>query len=179
MILDQAQFESRAERIQVLLSDVDGVLTDGKLIYSSDGHESKAFHVRDGLAIKLWRQCDFSFGLITARESECVARRGDELGVDFLLQKRSDKLKAIREITQSLGLALENVCYIGDDLHDLAAIEAVGLGATDADAAPEIQAAAVFQTQQNGGGGALRELVELLLKTKGLWNTLLSSFSNG
>ena len=166
----------RAQTIRLLLSDVDGVLTDGKLIYSGSEVETKEFHVRDGLAVKLWRSCGFQFGFVTARTSDMVARRADELQIDYLVQGRAKKLEAIEEIAAENNIGLKDVAYIGDDLHDLQAIQQVGFGATVADAATEVAEAADFQTKSAGGMGALRELIEFLLKAKEKWEEAIQPF---
>lgn len=167
----------KCESIELLLSDVDGVLTDGRLIYGSDGAEIKEFHVRDGLAVKLWKNCGYQFGLITARESPMVERRARELGVDFLLQSRPGKLKAVEEIATQTGVELNRIAYVGDDLHDLSAVRQVGLGITVSDAATEVKNVADVVTRQGGGQGALREIVELVLKAKGQWDQAIEMFS--
>ncbi|MEC9093073.1 MAG: HAD hydrolase family protein [Planctomycetota bacterium] len=162
--------------VKLLLSDVDGVLTDGKLIYSDAGLEAKAFHVRDGLGVKLWRRCGYKFGLITARESKTVQKRADELNVDFVFQSSPEKFRTIGEIAEREAIELSEICYVGDDLHDLSAIEKVGLGAAVNDAADEIQTAADLVLSKNGGDGAIRELVEFLLKSKGEWEKTIKPF---
>jgi len=176
MILPGPELLERMSAIRILLSDVDGILTNGRLIYGSGQIETKEFHVRDGMAVKLWRNCGYPFGLITARESEGVKRRAEELAVDYIVQKEPKKLYAIEKIISDLKLSLDQVCYIGDDLHDLAAIQAVGLGATVADAAAEVLAAADIHTKSVGGAGAIRELVETLLKTQNKWDAAVRPF---
>lgn len=176
MILTELEMLKRVSAIRILFSDVDGILTDGRLIYGPNQVETKEFNVRDGLAVKLWRGCGYRFGLITARESDAVARRASELSVDHLIQKQPHKLEAIVETIKPLGLSLEEVCYIGDDLHDLSAVKAVGLGATVADAAREVIEVASFQTEAKGGFGALRELIETILKAKNEWAGAIQKF---
>lgn len=173
----EADISEKCQSIRLLLSDVDGVLTDGKLIYSSAGEEIKEFHVRDGLAVKLWKACGFEFGLITARKSPAVERRAEELGVDYLYQSRPDKRKAITELAEELGVELVEIAYVGDDLHDLSAISGVGLGLTVSDAVEEVLAAADWASTLAGGKGALREIVEMILKAKGKWSLAIESFS--
>jgi len=176
MILTELELIERSKAVRILFSDVDGILTDGRLVYGTDQIETKEFNVRDGLAVKLWRGCGYPFGLITARQSEAVMRRASELSVDHLIQKQPHKLQAIIETIKPLGLSLEEVCYIGDDLHDLSAVKAVGLGATVADAAEEVIDMADFQTDSKGGFGALRELVQTILKAKNEWKGAIQSF---
>src|SRR2546421_1974270 len=157
-------------RVELILSDVDGVLTDGAIWYDNQGVELKAFHIRDGLGIKLWQRAGFRFGILTARTSHIVKLRASELGIDIVRQGFEDKLPAALEIIRDCKLRPEQVCYIGDDLTDLPVIRAVGLGAAVADAPPEVRASAVLTTQLPGGRGAVRELVEKILKAKNRWD---------
>jgi 3-deoxy-D-manno-octulosonate 8-phosphate phosphatase (KDO 8-P phosphatase) len=158
-----------AKPIRLILSDVDGVLTDGAIIIDNAGVESKAFHVRDGLGIKLWQRCGFHFGILTARNSQIVKLRAAELGIDIVRQGFSDKLPAAREIFAQLDVKPSEVCFIGDDLQDLPVLWEVGLPVTVCDAAEEVQQAATWITRTAGGRGAVRELIERILKAKGNW----------
>ncbi len=163
----------RAKPIRLLLSDVDGVLTDGSIILDNQGIESKQFHVRDGLGIKLWQKAGFAFGILTARNSQIVKLRAAELGIDIVRQGFSEKLPVAREIMKSLKVSPEEVCYIGDDLQDLPVMYEVGLSAAVSDAATEVRNSATWITTASGGRGAVRELVERLLKAKGRWEEFL------
>lgn len=165
------------QSVKLLLSDIDGVMTDGKLIYGSDEVELKAFHVRDGLGIKLWQGCGLDFGMVTARRSPIVTRRAQELSIEIVEQGRPDKRAAVSQIAQERGVELSEVCYVGDDLHDLSAIQAVGLGVTVCDAPEEIKSAAQIVLTSRGGEGAIRELVEFILKSKGVWAEAIQQFS--
>jgi len=158
-----------AKPIRLILSDVDGVLTDGSIIIDNAGIESKAFHVRDGLGIKIWQRQQFQFGLLSARNSQVVKLRAAELGIEIVRQGFRDKLPVARELFQNLRIQPEEVCYVGDDLPDLPLMAEVGLPVAVADAVPEVCSAAHWVTQQSGGKGAIRELIERLLKAKGLW----------
>lgn len=162
-----------AKSIRLILSDVDGVLTNGAITIDNAGIESKSFHVRDGLGIKLWQRSGFTFGILTARNSQVVKLRAAELGVSVVRQGFSDKLPAAREIFTQLGIAPEETCYIGDDLPDLPVLYEVGLPVAVADAAQEVQDAAKWTTHTPGGQGAVRELIERLLKAKGSWENCL------
>lgn len=166
----------RCLRIELVLCDVDGVLTDGGIIFDNEGIETKQFHVRDGLGIKLWRRSGGKFGLLTSRVSHIVKLRATELGVDVLRQGFEDKLPAAQQLLTELQLEPEQVCYIGDDLPDLPVIRYVGLGIAVADAVDEVREAARYITKQPGGKGAARESLELILKTKGLWDGLVSTY---
>jgi 3-deoxy-D-manno-octulosonate 8-phosphate phosphatase (KDO 8-P phosphatase) len=162
--------ETLAKPIRCILSDVDGVMTDGRIIYDSAGSETKQFHVRDGLGIKLWMRAGFPFGIITARNSPMVDRRASELGIDHVSQGSGDKLKRAREIVPEWGCDLSSVCYIGDDLPDVPVMKQVGLAVAPADAAVDARESAQWVLQSRGGHGAVRETIERLLRAKGLWN---------
>ncbi|MDP1564004.1 MAG: HAD hydrolase family protein [Pirellulaceae bacterium] len=162
--------------ITLVLSDVDGVLTDGGIGYSDAGQEFKQFHVRDGLGIKLWRMAGRQFGLLTARSSPLVDRRAKELGVDFLVQGQESKLKQARQIWKGLGLDSSQVCYIGDDLTDIPVLQSVGWSATVADGAAEVKAASRFVTTAPGGRGAVRELLEFILRAQGRWDATVGTY---
>ena len=164
------------EPIRLLLSDVDGILTTGALTFDNNGVEAKTFHVRDGMAIKLWQKSGTSFGVITARSSKIVENRMKELGVNIVCQGSKDKIASAKEILERLGLSFENVAYIGDDLTDLGLLKQCGFAATVADGAPEVKQAADYVTQATGGMGAIRELVELILKRQGRWASTIASY---
>lgn len=166
----------RCRRIELILSDVDGVLTDGGVIYDNQGIELKRFHIRDGLGIKLWKRAGFAFGLITARSSHIVKLRASELGIEILRQGVENKLPSAQEVAAQLKLSLDQCCYIGDDLTDLPLIRHCGLGVAVADAAAEVQAAAGLITRARGGCGAVRELIETILKAKGRWDDLVQAY---
>jgi 3-deoxy-D-manno-octulosonate 8-phosphate phosphatase (KDO 8-P phosphatase) len=164
-----------AKPIRMILSDVDGVLTDGSITIDNAGIESKTFYVRDGHAIKLWCKAGFQFGLLTARNSQVVKLRAAELGITMVRQGFAEKLPAAREMIEQAGLAMNEVCYIGDDLPDLPVMFHVGLSATVADGASEVRQVAKWTMQANGGRGAMRELIERLLKAKGRWDDFVPS----
>lgn len=164
-------------KIRVILSDVDGVMTDGGIIYDNEGIEIKRFHVRDGLGIKLWQKAGHKFGIITARNSHIVKVRAAELGMDIVRQGFDDKLPAAREVIAQLGAKLEEVCYIGDDLSDLPVLRSVGLPVAVADAVEEVRSAAAYITKQCGGHGALRELIETILKSQRRWADLIQKYT--
>ena len=158
-----------AKPIRLILSDVDGVLTDGSITIDNAGVESKTFHVRDGLAIKLWQRCGFQFGLITARNSQIVKLRAAELSIEVVRQGSTDKLPVAREILGQLGIQTHEVCYIGDDLPDIPVMREIGLSIAVADAAREVRELAKWTTQLPGGRGAVREAIERILRAKGSW----------
>jgi 3-deoxy-D-manno-octulosonate 8-phosphate phosphatase (KDO 8-P phosphatase) len=158
-----------AEPIQLILSDVDGVMTDGRIIYDNAGVETKMFHVRDGLGIKLWQKSGFSFGIITSRNSQIVRVRAAELGVAHVRQGFDEKLPAVLDVMKLCSLQPPQVCYIGDDLPDLAAMRHVGLAAAPADACADVRQAAKWVLRNAGGNGCVRELIERLLRAKSRW----------
>ncbi|MDZ4782661.1 MAG: HAD hydrolase family protein [Planctomycetia bacterium] len=162
--------------ISLILSDVDGVFTDGGVIYDNQGIESKRFHIRDGLGVKLWRRAGGRFGVITGRTSHIVNVRAAELGIDIVRQGTEDKLPAARDIIAQLGLTPEQVCYIGDDLPDLPAMRCVALGVTVADGAEELRQAADYVTSAKGGEGAVRETIEMILKSQRRWEELVRKY---
>lgn len=170
------KIEARCQPIELILSDVDGVLTDGGLIFDNQGIETKRFHVRDGMGIKLWQRAGFQFGLITARTSHIVKVRAAELGVEMIRQGFQEKKPVIEQLIETVGVNWEQVAYVGDDLTDLAVINAVGLGVSVADAVPEIRAAADYTTTAEGGHGAVREVVELILKAQKRWDELIKKY---
>lgn len=166
----------KAAALTWIVLDVDGVLTDGSVFYSNNGDEFKAFNIKDGLAIKIAQRAGLQFAIITGRSSQLLERRAAELGIDIVLQGRSDKLVALIELTEELDITLQQIAYMGDDLPDLGAIESVALGTCPADAASEVVAAADWVATVNGGRGAVRELIEMLLSARGQWDALVSEF---
>lgn len=173
------KLDQRLQSIRMILSDVDGVLTDGGIFYDNQGIESKKFHVRDGLGIKLWQRAGHQFGLLTARNSHIVKVRATELNVAIVRQGFADKLPAAQQIMAENNLSAEDVCYIGDDLPDLPVMRQVGLAVAVADAVAEVREAAHFTTRANGGQGAVRELIEMILNSQKRWNELLARYAGG
>ena len=166
----------RAERIRLLVLDVDGVLTDGAIHYTSAGEEMKSFSILDGLGLKLIRQAGVECAIITGRRSAMVERRAAELGIAHCLQGREDKLHALGELLRTLGFSLEQTAYMGDDLPDLAAIRAAGLGLTVANASADVARHAAWQSQARGGHGAVREACEWLLRLRGQWEGSVADY---
>ena len=168
---------ANAQNIECILSDVDGVLTDGGIVFDNQGIEAKSFHVRDGLGIKLWQRAGYTFGILTARTSHIVKVRSAELGIDIVRQGFEEKLSIAQQVIAELKLQPEQVCYIGDDLADLPVMRHVGWAVGVADAVDEIREYANLVTQAPGGRGAVRELVEYLLKEKGRWEELIRHYT--
>ena len=168
---------SRAKKIRVLIMDVDGVLTDGRiwLLSRRDGtaSEIKGFSAYDGAGLKLARAAGLRTGLITGRESTAVAQRARECEIEFVYQHRATKTAAFEEIMQLTGASESEVAYVGDDLPDLPILMRVGLAAAVANAAPEVKRAAHMVTKRSGGEGAVREVIELIVKAQGKWEEAL------
>ena len=167
---------AKAEPIRLLLLDVDGVLSDGKLYYSDEGVESKAFNIKDGLGIKLVQKAEVQTGIITARQSRLVARRAEELGMDHVRQGARNKLDEFKAILTETGLKPYQVCYVGDDLIDLSLLTRVGLAACPADAVESVKEACHFISRHPGGGGAVREICDLIVQAKGVYEKLVQQF---
>jgi 3-deoxy-D-manno-octulosonate 8-phosphate phosphatase (KDO 8-P phosphatase) len=165
-------------QIELVLSDVDGVMTDGSIYLLDDGQQMMKFHIRDGMGVRMWREAGKRFGIVTGRNLEAVRRRAADLWLDIVRMGIDDKLPAVDAIAAELGLAREQVCYIGDDLLDLATIRAVGLGVAVADAAEDVRRAAKYTTSVPGGQGPVREVIELLLKNTGRWEEALSRYEH-
>lgn len=170
------QLISAAKKIHLVVMDVDGVLTDGSLYYSSTGEEFKRFNIKDGLGIKLLQRAGIQTAIITGRISTMVEKRASELGIELLVQGREDKLSALKELTRGLEISLDRVAYIGDDLPDLSAIRAVGLGVTVADGDAQVAKHADLQTKTVGGKGAVRELAELILAAQDKYTELTDPY---
>lgn len=166
----------KAKKIKILLTDVDGVLTDGRIIYDSDGKELKFFHVRDGHGIKMLVSNGIKVGIITGRNSSIIERRAKELGINYVFQNVYEKGKIIDEIKEIEKIKNEEICYVGDDIVDLPAFKRVGLKVTVPDAPLEVQNYADYTTLNYAGKGAIREVCEIILKAKGLWDQILSTY---
>jgi 3-deoxy-D-manno-octulosonate 8-phosphate phosphatase (KDO 8-P phosphatase) len=162
-----AEVRRRAERIQMILLDVDGVLTDGNLYLGSDGYDGRSFHVRDGHGIRMGQRGGLLFGLISGRECKVVGERAAELYITEVHQGVYDKAERFREIVQRLKLREDEVCFVGDDLVDVPIMRLVGLAVAPADGATEARDAAHYVTERDGGRGAVREVVDLVLRASG------------
>lgn len=170
------KIDQRMQPIQLILSDVDGVMTDGAITYNNQGIESKSFHVRDGVGIKLWHRAGHHFGVLTARTSHIVKIRTAEIGIDIVRQGVENKLPAAIQIAEKLGISLAETCYIGDDMADLQLLNSVRLAASVADGAEDVRAAAHVITKAAGGKGAIRELIEMILKSQKRWDEMAENY---
>lgn len=170
---------AHASDIRLIVSDVDGVWTDGKIIYVGETREIKEFNVRDGLGAKLAQRAGLNIALLTSRRSPALARRARELGIDDLLQGAANKLHSCERLLHKLSLRFDQLLYLGDDLPDLAPMLRAGISAAPADAAGEVREAAQWKLLAAGGHGAFREMVERLLRERGDWNSMLEDFKSG
>ncbi|GAC1470067.1 MAG: hypothetical protein NVSMB9_14740 [Isosphaeraceae bacterium] len=173
---DNAGLASRCAPIELLLVDVDGVLTDGVIVLDDRGVETKHFHVRDGSAFHLWRKAGKRAAILSGRWAPVVDRRAAELGIAPVIQGAANKGAPFRALIDRLGLDARQVCYVGDDLPDIPVLVAVGLAVCPADAAVEVRRVAHVVTSARGGQGAVREVVELILKQQGSWDRLLEPY---
>ncbi|WP_457596586.1 KdsC family phosphatase [Hydrogenimonas sp.] len=162
--------------IDLVVLDVDGCLTDGKIVYTAAGDELKAFNVKDGFAIVNWLRLGKEAAIITGRESAIVARRAKELGIGHLYQKEKDKLRRLETLCNELGIGPEKVAMIGDDLNDYRALRAVGRSFAPADAHHRVLDAVDVVLSHKGGEGAVREMIELLIREEGLEEEYLASW---
>ncbi len=166
----------RASRVNVLLLDVDGVLTDGRIVFAEYGDELKFFNVQDGAGLVFWNRAGLKSAIITARSSRLVKRRAKELRVDGLVQGALLKLPAYEQLLKRLRISDTQVCAVGDDLMELPILRRVGLAVAVPDAVEEVKAACHYVTHRSGGHGAVREVVELILRAKGLWEQVLQRY---
>lgn len=166
----------KAVQIKLVIFDVDGVLTDGGLFFGDDGQEYKAFYSRDGLGIKLLQRTGVEVGVITARNSQLVIHRMQNLGIEHLYQGRLDKIKAFHEMIDKLGVTPQQTAYAGDDVVDLPVMQQVGLAIAVADAHPFVKQHAHWTTQHGGGRGAARDVCELIMQAQGTLESQLNSF---
>lgn len=163
----------KLKHIELLLLDVDGVMTDGRIIWDANGTEIKFFNVKDGHGIKLIQRAGIQVGIITGRTSPVVDLRAKELGIDILYQGALRKLDSYNDIKQRTGLSDHQIAYMGDDVIDVPVMRRVAFSAAPADALAEVQDVADYVAKARGGWGAVRELCDLLLKGRGMWQELV------
>jgi 3-deoxy-D-manno-octulosonate 8-phosphate phosphatase (KDO 8-P phosphatase) len=171
-----SEFQAKAAAIRLVLLDVDGVLTDGKILLHADGTESKRFDIKDGTAIVWAQRSGLRVGFLSARTSAATSQRAAQLGVTVVHQGVSSKLDTYEQIIEDLGLRHEQVAYMGDDLLDLPVLERTGLAAAPADAVEDVRSRVHWVSAARGGDGAVRDLVETILRAQGKWQTLLRSY---
>lgn len=165
--------------IKLLAMDVDGVLTDGRIVYGEKGQELKAFNVKDGLGLSQASQAGIITAIITGRSSEAVRRRAEELHINYCLQGVNDKRRALHGIMEELRLTPKEVAYIGDDINDLAAFDLVGYPIAVSDAVEELKGAAAYICKRPGGDGAVREVAEMILKAQNRWEDIVRRIRSG
>lgn len=169
----QKQVIAAAQAIKILVLDVDGILTDGKLYFSNNGEEIKAFHALDGHGIKMLKSAGIEVGIISGRKSALLTRRSQDLGIELLYAGREDKLNAIGELMQATSLKPEQIAYAGDDFPDLPVLRLAGLAFAVPNAHGEIKKIACAQTENDGGLGAVREMCDFILQSQNLYNDFL------
>lgn len=167
---------TKASLIKLMVFDIDGVFTDGGLYYSNSGEELKAFNVQDGVGIKLLHSSGIKTAIITGRSSSIVSNRAKELGIETVLQGRDDKFEACVEVSNMLNLGMSSISYMGDDLPDIKAVKAAGLGIAVNNASKHLKKHADFETSTKGGYGAVREACEFVLSSQGKLTKALQPF---
>jgi 3-deoxy-D-manno-octulosonate 8-phosphate phosphatase (KDO 8-P phosphatase) len=170
------KLRKKAAQVRLLVLDVDGVMTDGRIIMDHEGREIKAFDVRDGHGIKLLREVGIEVAVLTGRTSPVVQKRADDLGIPWVRQGVFDKVAACEEIAQAMGITGEETCFVGDDLVDIPLLKRVGLPICVADGAEEARRCALYVTRSPGGRGAVREVCDLLLQAQGQWEGILRRY---
>lgn len=163
-------------KIRLLLLDVDGVLTDGRLLIHPDGSESKWFNVYDGHRIRMWQRAGLMCGMLSGRCSEATSRRAEQLGISLVLQDCKEKLPAFEKLLAEVCLNPEEVAYVGDDLMDVPVLRRVGFAVAVANAPEEVRRYADYVTVRDGGKGAVAEVIEYLLRITGRWEELLQRY---
>jgi 3-deoxy-D-manno-octulosonate 8-phosphate phosphatase (KDO 8-P phosphatase) len=168
--------DEQAARVRLILFDVDGVLTDGKLLVHADGSESKLFDIKDGTGIVWAQRLGLTVGLLSARSSAATAQRAAQLGITLVHQGVHSKLDTYEQIADSLMLDDDAIAYMGDDILDLPVLARVGLAAAPADAVPDVRSRVDWVATARGGDGAARELIELILRAQGRWESVLATY---
>ena len=162
--------------IKILALDVDGVLTDGTLVINADGSESKFFNSLDGHGIKMWQRAGLKVALISGRASTPTERRAEQLKIEYVFQDCHYKLPVVEQLLDQIGLLPENMAYIGDDLTDMPVMRYVGFAVAVANAVDEVKECADYVTTRPGGSGAVREVIEYILKNSGRWHELMKRY---
>jgi 3-deoxy-D-manno-octulosonate 8-phosphate phosphatase (KDO 8-P phosphatase) len=173
---DLPSIERRASRIKLLLMDCDGVLTDGRLWLTEDGDEQKSFNTHDGLGLSLLHRGGLKSGIISGRTSKTLTRRAEELGVEFVRQGDPDKIEAFEQVLRQAGVDENEVAFVGDDLTDIPIMQRAELSVAVANAVEETRSVAHYVTRAKGGQGAVREVIELILKSQGRWSDLVDQY---
>lgn len=164
------------EDIKLLVLDVDGVLTDGRMVVNADGSETRFFNSLDGHGLRLWQRAGLKVAFLTGRLSEATKYRAEQLEINYVFQNCFDKLPTLKKLLEDLGLSAQEVACVGDDLPDLPMIRYVGFGAAVANAVDEVKQHADYVTTRRGGNGAVREVIEYILKSTGQWQELMKRY---
>ena len=175
--MNAESLSAKAATIKLLLFDVDGVMTDGAVLIHGDGTESKRFHIRDGIAMVWAQRAGLTVGLLSARQSATTSQRAAQLGITLVHQGVASKIDTYDQIVGDMVLTDDEVAYMGDDIVDLAVLGRVGLGAAPADATAEVLAIVDFVSAHRGGEGAVRDLIETVLRAQGLWEAIVGAYS--
>jgi len=170
-----ASVRDKIMKVKLLILDVDGVLTDGQIVYDSDGRESRSFDAQDGIGILLLRAAGIKTIMITIKPSKAVEYRARDLKVEEVYQGVKPKTKVLQQILEKHSLDSDEICYVGDDLVDIGMMKAVGFPVAVENATSEVKEAASYVTDRSGGRGAVREVAELILKTQGVWHRMLNA----
>lgn len=177
-VLTPDTLAAKAAKIKLILLDVDGVLTDGAVVIFGDGSETKRFHIRDGIALVWAQRAGITVGLLSARHSATTAQRAAQLGITLVHQGVSSKIDTYDQIVGDMVLNDQQVAYMGDDIVDLAVLKRAGLSAAPADAVPEVRERVHFISTRPGGEGAVREMVELILRAQNQWDRLVAAYES-
>lgn len=172
-----AGLDERLRKVRLVIFDVDGVLTNGTINIDYNGHEIKVFDVQDGMGIVLFRKCGYKTAIISARTSKAVEARASDLGIDSVKLSVYPKVSAYDEVKSELGMSDEQICFIGDDLTDLCLMKRVGLAVAVANAREEMKRLAHYVTVKHGGQGAVREVLEMILKAQGKWDGIIEEMA--
>jgi 3-deoxy-D-manno-octulosonate 8-phosphate phosphatase (KDO 8-P phosphatase) len=170
---------ARLATIELMAFDVDGVLTQGDILYTDQGAEVKAFDVKDGLGLRVARSAGLQIAIITGRASRTLERRARDLHITDVLQRVGDKALALRQLAEEKSISLDRVAFMGDDVNDLEAMQVVGVSIAPADAVPEVLQEALLVTEARAGRGAARESVEAVLKAQGRWESAVEGYLDG
>jgi len=176
--MNQELLIEKAKKIRLLVLDVDGVMTDGRIYYGNYGDELKAFDVKDGFGVVLLKRARIDTAIITAKKSKIVRIRARDMGVARVFENSSSKLKILNKLARKYRITLDEVCFIGDDLLDIPVLKNVGLSVTVPQAVEEVKAVSFYVTKANAGRGAVREICELILKSQGAWEEITRKYYN-
>lgn len=168
---------AKLKEVKLFLCDVDGVITDGA-VYMGGGVESKRFNIRDGLGLKFLQRHGIKVGWVSRRPSGATQQRADDLKIDFVVQHQGGKIEGVESILRQTGLNWVDICYVGDDIVDIAVIKRAGLGVAVGDGVAEAKAVAHYVTKAHGGDGAIREIAEMILRAQNKWKLVISEYAN-